>query len=147
MSTMSDNEPVNLEEFRRRRAMAAQAHNEACKQLSERTWQELCALWERYTDELQKLPDNPGQPLSANAVFIVLLRKLLLLPQIHRADDNLILDYLLAYVMDQYNPRGRVRKLLECAALSSLYVDEEMITEKIEAKVAHASFWRLWRSV
>src|SRR6516162_9926617 len=84
MSTMSDNEPVDLEEFRRRRAMAAQAHNEACKQLSERTGQELCALWQPHPDEPHQSPDNPRQLLSVNAAFIVLFRNLLLLALIHR---------------------------------------------------------------
>jgi hypothetical protein len=125
-----DEKRVDLEQLRRRKLTAAQ------EQLGDTMWQELCALWERFADEARTLPDNPdGKPLSANALFIVLLSQLIALAQAHQADNDLIIDHLVAYALDECRPKGRLRELLERALSLSLSGDEDALQE---AKRGHA---------
>ena len=112
---MSDdeNKPVDLKQFKRRRAMAA--HNEAYKQLTETIWRELFALWARYADEAPKLPDTPdGLRLSADAdaVFSELLQDLISLAQAHGADNEDIIECLCSLAITCCEPKGRLYELL-----------------------------------
>jgi hypothetical protein len=110
MTTMNDDEkPIDLEQFKRR---ITAAH----EQLRDMMWQELCALWERSADEARTWPDNPeGKPLSANALFIALSLQLIRLAQKQGADNDLMVDHLLAYAVDACEPKGRQRDLIEHA--------------------------------
>jgi hypothetical protein len=120
MTTMNDDEnPVDLEQFKRRKLTAAQ------EQLRDTMWQELCALWARSAEEARTWPDNPkGKPLSGNALFIVLQLQLIWLAQSQGADNDLMVDYLLAYALDACKPKGRQRDLIERALRLSLRADK-----------------------
>jgi hypothetical protein len=114
-----DEKPIDLEQFKRLKLTAAQ------EQLRDTMWQDLCALWERSAEEARTWPDNPkDKPLSANALFIVLSRQLIWLAQAQGADNDLMVDYLLAYVLDECKPTGRQRNLIERALRWSLCDDE-----------------------
>jgi hypothetical protein len=117
---MSDDEnPIDLEQFKRRKLTAAH------KQLSDMMWQELCALWNRSADAARTWSDNPeGKPLSANALFIALSHQLIWLAQAQGADNDLMVDYLLAYALDECKPKGRQRDLIERALSLSLRDNE-----------------------
>jgi hypothetical protein len=118
---MSDDEnPIDLEQFKRRKLTAAQ------EQLRDTMWEELCALWVRSAEEARTWPDNPkGKPLSGNALFIVLSRQLIWLAKAQGADNDLMIDYLLAYALDECKPTGRQRELIERALSLSLRDDED----------------------
>jgi hypothetical protein len=114
-----DEKPVDLEQFKQGKLTAAQ------EQLRDTMWQELCALWERSAEEARTWPDNPkGKPLSGNALFIVLSRQLIWLAQAQGADSDLMVDYLLAYALDECKPKGRQRDLIERALSLSLRDDK-----------------------
>jgi hypothetical protein len=110
--------PIDLEQFKRRKLTAAQ------EQLRDTMWQELCALWEKSADEAREWPDNPDdKPLSANALFIVLSRQLIWLARAQGADNDLMIDFLLGYALDECKPKGRQRELIERALSLSLHGD------------------------
>jgi hypothetical protein len=128
MTSPSDdeNKPIDLKQFKRRRAMAS--HNVARKKLTETTWRELCALWARYAGEAPKLPDTPsGLRLyaDADAIFSVLLEDLISVAQAHGVNNEDIIEILCSFAIVLCEPKGRLYELLDLASRVTKDGDEQ----------------------
>jgi hypothetical protein len=104
---MSDDEkPVDLEEFKRRRAMAY--NDEAYEELGKSVCEDLCALWDRLADESRKLQ----RPKSADSIFYFMSSVLILLAQKHQVDNDLIIICLLLSALEDCKPKDKVYELI-----------------------------------
>jgi primase-polymerase (primpol)-like protein len=75
------------------------------------------ALCDQVVAEFDKKPREQAK------TAIVLLRQLIWLAQAQGADNDLMVDYLLAYALDECKPKGRQRDLIERALRLSLHDD------------------------
>ena len=132
---MSDDKPVDLKQFKRRRAISA--YDKVREGIDAKTWQGLRTLWQGYADGVANAPEVPDfdygrRSDNPRAVFSVLLGELVSLAQAFEVDDNDIIDTLLLAALTQCEPEGRLHELID-RAWNLLDSGDEEASEKLNA--------------